>query len=162
MKAIWSLDPGGSSGLAWGIIDETAPTVAEALEGIQGKGSMTVKGQVEVQAMLLWEDWRTWQTHASVEQADGVNMVVENFIIRPGMHGGGVEGVYPARIGWALWGLRYGHEDMFPTIHWQEPGDAMSFGTDKRLRSWGLWVRGREHERDAFRHLALRVAKLMK
>jgi hypothetical protein len=62
----------------------------------------------------------------------------------------------------------------------QTPADAKSFATDKRLKEWGLWdvatARGSgrggrvkrganlgvgDHRKDAMRHLALRVAKIL-
>ena len=45
----------------------------------------------------------------------------------------------------------------------QTPSDAKRFGTSDRLREWGLWSvsRGSEHRRDAARHLALRVARIL-
>jgi hypothetical protein len=43
----------------------------------------------------------------------------------------------------------------------QSRGMAKSTATDERLRAWGLWTKGSDHERDATRHAitALRRAK---
>jgi hypothetical protein len=46
-------------------------------------------------------------------------------------------------------------------VVWQQPSAAATFGTKSRLESWDCWVRGKQHERSAWRHLGVRVAKLM-
>lgn len=61
-------------------------------------------------------------------------------------------------IGVARWLCHYfGAEFVEPL---QKPSEAKRFVPDQRLRDLGLWVPGREdHERDARRHLVLRLAK---
>lgn len=47
---------------------------------------------------------------------------------------------FPVRDAWAL-GITY-----------QSAAQAKGVVTDKRLKSWGLWVPGQQHARDAIRH----------
>jgi hypothetical protein len=66
-------------------------------------------------------------------------------------------------------GYRLGRADRFEDefkesaaeigVTFQAPSDAMTFATSERLKRWGLWVKGKEHERDAWRHLATFVAR---
>lgn len=39
------------------------------------------------------------------------------------------------------------------------PSDAMKFATDAKLRRGGMWVPGKEHARDASRHLLTRLVE---
>ena len=41
------------------------------------------------------------------------------------------------------------------TIHMQLPADAKNFVTDKQMKKIGLWKPGKDHARDAIRHLVL-------
>lgn len=41
----------------------------------------------------------------------------------------------------------------------QTAADAKSIITDERLRRWGLWVPGNNHENDACRHLILHLRR---
>lgn len=43
----------------------------------------------------------------------------------------------------------------------QPASEAKGYATDARLRKWGLWTVGKEHGRDATRHLALRASKVL-
>lgn len=43
----------------------------------------------------------------------------------------------------------------------QSASEAKGYATDARLRKWGLWTVGKEHGRDATRHLALRASKIL-
>jgi hypothetical protein len=53
---------------------------------------------------------------------------------------------------WIAW--RYGCEFIL-----QSPADAKRFATDARLHECGMWVKGQDHARDAYRHLLLYLAK---
>jgi ABC-type taurine transport system ATPase subunit len=163
-----AIDAGGHTGVAWGIFD-TKVTTAEALMAGIDKGSDTITGLEVSQIKDLSRRWRQF-FYKCVNQGcmptESVELIVEDFVLRPGGHGGGKEGNVSQRIAWGLLGYRLGQADEFERAM-QEPAtvnqvifqipSAMSFATDKRLREWGLWVRGREHERDAWRHVAYRL-----
>lgn len=48
-------------------------------------------------------------------------------------------------------------------LRFQMPSDAMTYATNERLKSWGVYplTVGKEHARDALRHLALGASKVM-
>jgi hypothetical protein len=46
-------------------------------------------------------------------------------------------------------------------LTYQSASDAKSVVTDDRLRALGLWIRGQQHARDACRHLALFLRKIV-
>jgi hypothetical protein len=174
-RGIFALDPGGSSGLAWGIFDVSPNTpVAESLKKGQHKGSTTIEGEEHDQIEAIFEVWaRFYATcvHVGCLDPTEVEFVSEDFVQRPGSSGG-KEGNSPIRVMWGVEGYRMGRAAEFkgrkksksrvhaPRMILQMPGDASSFGTSARLKEWDCWVVGREHERSAWKHIGLRVAKV--
>ena len=100
-------------------------------------------------------------------------MVVEDYLLRKsGGWSAKREALAPVWIGGAMMGARRGRESLNETIYerpaegvtalWQPASAAKSYATDARLRLGGRYVRGRPHERDAWRHVALAYTKLRK
>jgi hypothetical protein len=97
---------------------------------------------------------------------DSCRLVIEEFILFPGAHAGGREGVNPLAVGWAFEGYRQGRGDKFsrekhvtPAI-WQTSSVGMK--SKPQLRKADCWVRGKEHERAAFCHIISRMKKEMR
>lgn len=55
--------------------------------------------------------------------------------------------------------MKRGAKVMRPPMILQPAGQAATYATNARLRYWGLWVVGREHERSAWRHVALFLSR---
>lgn len=179
MRAIFALDPGGSSGLAWGVFD-TSPdlTVAEAMRSRLHADSTTVVGDEYEQIKLIATFWMTFYRECVYERLldpQAVEFVCEDFVQRPGPTPGGKEGQSPIRIMWGVEGYRMGRADEFkgrkinskarihaPRMILQLPSDSSAYGTKQRLKDWNCWVVGREHERSAWKHVALRVARIQR
>lgn len=168
MKAIFAVDPGKHTGVAWAIVDETADTVADALPKKKFSGSATVEGSEMEQARELFDLWEQFKVGAVRKHKidpDDVELVIEAFTLIPGHHAGGKEGISPARIGWAFEAYRQGRGDKYrkrkhvTEAVWQEPG---AMRNKKHLKKWDCWVVGREHERSAFCHLGERLRHLMR
>jgi hypothetical protein len=165
---IFTVDPGGTTGLAWGLAN--APTSGKAswqdvFKNLQHAGSASVEhgnNQSDIvvhnqRVMNWWEEF----VDTVARQVDHYVFVVEDFILRPNVKGGSARsGLAPVRHGSVLqWEIM---------TRWMDDGDvefvyqsasrAKGMVTDARLRDCEHWVRGREHERDARRHLGLRVA----
>lgn len=171
-RALFVIDPGKHTGVAWGIFDINARSTGEALLNKTHAGSDTITGPELHQIKTLSRLWREFLFVCVNERCmpvDSVELVCEDFILAPGAHGGGKEGNISQRITWGLIGYREGQADEFERAM-QEPARlndvilqaprAMTYATNERLREWGLWVRGREHERSAWKHVAYRVHKL--
>lgn len=179
-RAIFSVDPGGHTGVAWGIFDVSLRDVGEVLRNGINKGSTTFEGDERQQIIDLaglWQDfYRECTTKYEISHQD-VELVFEDFTLRPGSHGGGKDGTSPERITWGFEGYRLGayHQWLrtfrkapghMPAIIWQMPADSHAFGkpidgkSQHKLKEWGVWVVGREHERSAWSHLALRIGKI--
>jgi hypothetical protein len=168
VKGILAIDPGNSTGVAWGIFDETAPTVAEAMQRRLHSDSTTVTGNELEQAEKLFKIWFVFRSDCykvALLDPENVELVIEEFNLIPGLHAGGADGISPARIGWAFEGYRQGRAAKFKgpkhtaQAIWQ-PASAMRY--KKQLRSWDAWVRGKEHERSAYCHIGARLMTLFK
>ena len=154
---IVGIDPGGTTG--WCIL--TIPT-----KSIFGN---------ESGAILNWEtgEWfgdENKQTDAICEFARtrqslaykvGPALVVEKWDHDPSFNNTDEEPYSPLRIGAKLGYAQHLGKIGDATLSWQGRTQAKSTATDARLREWGLYTRGSDHERDATRHAitALRRAK---
>lgn len=173
MRGIWCCDPGGSSGVAWGIIDETRPRAIDAVAARLSGGSATITGEVPAQVRALFLSWiRFKSTCVNVGLLDpaNVDLVMEDFILRGGPVVAGRSGTLPLSIAWGFEGYRMGRRDEWAKSHklshytpitWQQPGAAARFGNKSILQDSDAWVKGREHERTAFSHMLLRANAVM-
>lgn len=168
MRGIFALDPGGKSGLAWGIFNDKADTVADAMRNGLYKGSATVIGGEAKQIKEIFDFWQQFKegcVRRHLLEPEQVDLVIEDFILLPGQHAGGKEGISPARIGWGFEGYRLGrgygyrrHKHITQAV-WQ-PATAMRY--EKKLKDWDCWVVGKEHERSAFCHIGARLMKVLR
>lgn len=168
--AVMALDVGGTTGVARGVF-EARETVEETLRGGVGVEAWEETGEPNEQAVVLAQEFLDWaaEKHLGLRGTEpipvqAVILVMESFELRT-VHAD----LSPVEVAWgikALLTLPVGTHDLggrrWP---WEEqtPADAKQFGTSDRLKRWGLFVHGRgsDHKRDALRHLALRVAKMI-
>ena len=168
---IFACDPGGSTGLAWGIFDPTVE-IGASLRGRTNFGSYTVTGDIRHQIRSISMQWRKFYNECVKHERlspEQVWYVCEDFIYTGGNYQGDSAKMSTALI-WGIEGYRMGRADQWaaghgrrqiivPQVVLQTAGDANAFAKDVRLREWGLWIRGKEHERSAWRHAALFLAK---
>jgi hypothetical protein len=168
------MDPGGHTGLAWGIFDPTA-SFTDAIAGAADKGSTTIVGEEHDQIRQIAYFWMRFYRGCVQERCmppENVEFVSEDFVQRPG-GSGGKEGQSPIRILWGVEGYRMGRADEFrgrqrsqfkvhaPPMILQHP--TLGSGvTSKRLRDYGCWVVGKEHERSAWKHIIVRLGMLQR
>ena len=176
---VFAMDPGGKTGLAWAVADLSLPNTRTILQNLTLKDSITVEGDEYQQIKEISQHWMKFFRDAVKEAGihfKRVDFVSEDFIPRPSSHqqAPGKEGISPVRILWGVEGYRLGRADEWqqrrrtkqrrlvsiPRVILQHPSQAAGFGTSDRLRDWDLWVVGKEHERAAWKHVALRVATL--
>jgi hypothetical protein len=186
MRGIMAVDPGGHTGIAWGIVNTNKKLVAEALAELIEFETMTIQidGRIRAedkpmpvqrQIPIIAELWRTtfrrW-VHKNQLPPDACDFVWEDFQLRPDQrHAGGQEGITPYGLICGVQGYRMGAasehrkrssvEALVKQPVMQQPSDATSFASDDKLRKWGLWTSGRDHERSATKHFAFRVHKLL-
>jgi len=157
-KAIFCVDPGGSSGLAWAVVDTSWGTVAEAMRNRQHNGSATVQGRDEMIHVKRIVDCFQYWTNGIENEITHIDLCIEDW--NP-LGKRSKEGSSPARIGWGLVGWLMGlgwDPDM--NVEWIQP-DAQRFATQARLRPMDAWVVGKEHERSAHALMVARLHKLM-
>jgi hypothetical protein len=168
---IFSCDPGGATGLAWGVFDPNVE-IGESLRGRMKAGSATIEGDIRSQIREIsgkWQEFYKECVQVGLLPHDKVWYVCENFIYSGGSYQGESAMISTALI-WGVEGYRMGRADQWaaghgrrkivvPQVVLQNPGDASAFAKDARLREWGLWIRGKQHERSAWRHLALFLKK---
>lgn len=170
---LFSVDPGGASGLAWGIFDPYAKTFQKVLDSQEESGSDTTTGEWYDQIPEIGWRWRQFFEMCVFEAGlpvDRVELVMEDFIMIPGSHVGGIDDTLSARIigglvgyrmgalgEWERWG---GGPVAMSNLVLQGANQASTFATGTRLKEWGIWVKGREHERSAWKHIALRLNKI--
>jgi hypothetical protein len=173
LYAIMAIDPGGSTGVAWAVFHEEAKTVKEAIDGKWAAGQRTYTGAPRQQVVDIARLWRrtyhTWVNGLGIPP-EKCYMVIEDFILGPNTPPGR-EPLLAATIGQGIYYYRLGsaHEHerwncgLVPpvSVWWQTPAQASSFARKERLKDWGVWSRGHQHERSAWKHVALRVALLM-
>jgi hypothetical protein len=173
MRALWCLDPGGSSGVAWGIVDETKKTAIEAVKHRIHSGSGTIAGPEATQIVGLYNMWLAFKRLAvqtCLLEPEQVEIVIEDFVLFGGRVSGGRQGTMPERIAWGLEGYRMGRRDQWRSNHlqshyspviWQQPGAAARYSNKNILIEADAWVKGRQHERSAFGHMLLRTNTIL-
>jgi hypothetical protein len=165
---VFCCDPGGHSGVAWAILNPSVDT-ERALRERQNAGSTTVNGDARTQVneiAQLWQSFFRACVRSCLDPGD-IYPVFEDFIYNPSTSYGGESAKISTQIIWAFEGFRLGTQYQWqvdhpgrkrifrPSLVLQPAGQASTYATNDRLKMWDLWVKGREHERSAFRHMAL-------
>jgi len=170
---VFAVDPGGATGVAWGIFDPGAKDGLEgALRDRMLHGSTTVTGDERTQISelaQLWSDFYNSCVRSALLPPQNVWLVVEDFVLKPGETAGGKDSTYPVALIWGLEGYRMGRlyewrqhkrgPAHVPPMILQMAGQAKSVATNAKMKDWGIWVVGREHERSAWAHIALFLKK---
>lgn len=154
--AVYAVDPGGTSGWASGMFKPRG-TLADtlrnhAVEAGEFDGS-TLDQSFDITNAFL--EYRERMFKARVRE---VILVFESFELRTQRTVlASVEVIHGTRCLLASEGVE------IDASHFQSPSQAKSFGTNARLKQWGLYSigRGSDHKRDALRHLALAVSRRM-
>ena len=172
---VFAVDPGGATGIAWGIFD---PKHKDGLEGalrdrlLPGSTTITGDERTQIREMAtLWSDFYSACVRSACLPIDHVWLVVEDFVLKPGETSGGRDSIAPVPLIWGLEGYRMGRLDEWqqhkrgpaamPPMILQLASQAKSVATNARMKDWGIWVVGREHERSAWAHIACFLKKYM-
>jgi hypothetical protein len=154
---VFAFDPGGTTGVAWSMMKVHA-TVAETLQAAE-VFSQDVTGDHREQAVKLDELLMACEYEWTVERAlsaGDIYVVSEGF----SLHKIGSRekvGLYPVWVAAMFEGLVHGRHE----VVYQEPSEK-KYATSARMKRWGLWRRGgSEHEKDARRHIAIRLNKII-
>lgn len=116
------------------------------------------------QASQLYRTWLRFQKFAwdAGVPYGAIFLIIEDFQLRQRS-----AELWPVEVTHALLALLMGAEGTWAgcvrpdCIDFQQPSTAMTYATNERLRRWELWTRGKEHGRDATRHLALAASRVL-
>lgn len=185
---IMAVDPGVKTGLVSCLLPIQVGTTWEALRAGRAVTSMTLDSKEEgrtgtglVVGRFGWleagqeiaERWIEFRKREHASCGGHVYLVFEDWIARPGA-GSDREGTASVWVMAAAMGFRRGLEAGYLDrcvvdgnsggigAIWQGASVAKGYATDKRLRGCERYVRGRPHERDAWRHVALAYANVVK
>lgn len=167
--AIFSIDPGGKTGVATAVVDLRQITVAKCLRRARAKGNLetwNIGGSFVEQAWKLARGIMDFTFEVHVERAlvedSNIFVVIEDFHIRemaadlsPVRITAGLETLFYSRNGQNMLDK---HEGYYTK---QSSSEAKGFCNDKMLENYGLLKGKSPHERDALRHLARRLDKLL-
>lgn len=164
VHAVLAVDPGGTTGVA-ACHAELQPTLKQTLlEGLTMRKAVEVRGTWRQQANQLYQMVLKFRYVAHVERgipAERVHIVFENYVPDPHRHG---KGAVDLTSVWVMAGAAARIEDPArdeDTILYQMPSEAKTFAKNERLKMWGLWEKGSDHKRDAWRHVAVRLNRIL-
>lgn len=165
--AIFSVDPGGTSGCATALLDLGQITVAKAMRRARAKGNIETwveHGDHTDQAWSIAQRLYDYYFNVHIERGlierDNFFIVCEKFELRQM----GAE-LSPVRIAAGLETLlcnvftdRWDNDEFYSL---QSASEAKGFCNNEMLDRWGLLRGLTPHERDALRHIARRLDKLL-
>lgn len=158
---IFAVDPGKVSGVAAGVFEVDQ---WESVSRVLGRGcweSWECVGSAAEQAMEIGEQFVDLRSEWNLRGVglDSIRLVVEDFALRGVRRLSDRSALDPVRVAAGMEALLLRGD---VEIEYQQPGEAMGYVTNERLRRWGVWVVGSEHRRDAVRHMVKRLAQEMK
>lgn len=158
VHAVFSVDPGGTSGIFAGYVD-LRPTLKETLlEGLTNRKAVEVSGSWLYQGREIARLMKRFLYTANVENSmrmDHIHFVFEDFVLRMPASTTNLTSIWVASSAVTSF-----NNDVYE-VDWQQPSQAKNKATNERLKLWKLWEKGSEHKRDAARHFALKVDKLL-
>lgn len=167
---ILAMDPGTTTGLAWGLIKLDEQDDMNSFQVVQRDLKMVSQVPADEgddfwteefnAAKVIANKWLDLQFRWNMMGISYQRMffVFEDFVLRPGhQHSSVRTGLSPVRITALVMGMLAGHSPL-PNYVPQQPGTAMSKATNDRLKANKLWIPGMPHGMDALRHLCLWVS----
>jgi len=169
--AVFGQDPGGTTGVAWGMFDLDLPDHGMVMRNREYSDQRQITGDERHQIRSIT---RYWSRFFKGVVRYGVHhkrvyFVCEDFTLRADT-GAGKEYTSPERIMWGVEGYRMGMADawhgslrgqqrqvIMPEMIMQQPSQAATYGTKDRLNQWDCWIVGKEHCRSAWSHIGLFV-----
>lgn len=138
-----------------------------SLENRMLHGSATISGDERTQIReiaSLWSAFYNACVRTALLPPDRIWLVVEDYIYTASNTYGGDSAAISTSLIWGLEGYRMGRADewkkhkrgtaVMPSMILQSASEAKGYATNARIKEWGLWVVGREHERSAWQHIA--------
>jgi hypothetical protein len=165
--AIYSIDPGGTTGIATCLANIGQPTVARCISRACAKGHLRTwneTGSYTEQAWSISHSIVDFFFNVHVERgivaADCCFIVIEDFHLR--LMSADLSPIWiTAGIEVLLSDAMSGQWHLNGFYSKQSPSEAKGFCTDAMLKKWKLFKHKSPHERDAIRHVARRLDRLL-
>lgn len=158
---VFAIDPGGTTGVAWGVFSWKGTVGKTVAEGqLMGSDQVGIDHEVEHAHEVLahYERFCALCHRAGVKR---IVLIIEDFVLRPQVATKGREMLSPVRITAILEGIAWGRYGAKLDYVLQGPSEAKGFATNDRLKRWGVQTHGGgRHAKDAWRHIAVYLAKL--
>ena len=167
--AIFVIDPGRTSGVTTAVIDMRQLTVQRCMRRARSKRLLEtwhVKGSSEQQAWTLSKQvvdfFFYWRIERGLVEESNCKLVVEDFKLRQ-MDAD----LAPVEVTFGMQTLLRGPQETQGLLSIdglytkQSASEAKSFCSDEMLKKWRLFTKKSPHERDALRHLAKRIDRLL-
>lgn len=173
--AVMAVDPGGTTGIAWGVFNLHHESIVDILDDREFDGDDEITGPEVWQAVQIVERWIDFEMFARIKfNCHESVLVFEDFVLRVGKGTSDRVGISPVRITSLVEGMltnKYvGTSHPMSEELWflsqrlkgvplklQQPGAAKGFATKERLQRWNLWTGTGRHARDAWRHICLAI-----
>jgi hypothetical protein len=159
--AILAIDPGNTTGVGACHIDLKVSRSASFSDGLHMLKNIEVRGPWNRQGAQLAEIANRFLFTAGVEHSIPVSrchIVCENFVLRRLVEGGATGNLTSVWVAASFVGY-LNRDDI--EVDWQMPSDGKSVNNEL-LKMYGIYVVGSEHMRDANRHIAVKVDKLLR
>lgn len=167
--SVFTLDPGETTGWAWGLFTRHELRVGEreAIQSAKADGRIG-HGQISCDYSKGWMLGEALAAQAIADQIlethqfclektggrFGVKQIsIEDFTLRERSKKRNL--LSPVRLTSGVLAVLEGDDRSWFVGKPQSPSNAKTTMTDDRLRAHGLWVPGKPHARDALRHLVL-------
>jgi hypothetical protein len=180
--AVMTVDPGGTTGVAQGLFNTRGGrlTIRSLVGRAVRKEAVRVAEVVPArepgpraesahQAAILYRAWLDFNFKATVElgvSVPDVHLVIEDFQLRQRS-----AELSPVEVTHAFLAYLRGETGTWAAmsltpagrLHFQAASEAKTYATNERLKLWGAYglTVGKEHGRDAARHLILRASKIL-
>jgi hypothetical protein len=177
-----TVDPGGTTGVAQGLFNTKGGRLSTKalLSRAVRKEAIRVAQVVPAEspgpraesahvAAILYRAWLDFNYRATVElgvNVPDVHLVIEDFQLRQRS-----AELSPVEVTHAFLAYLRGETGTWAAmslspegrLHFQAASEAKTYATNDRLKAWGVYglTVGKEHGRDAVRHLALRASKIL-
>lgn len=169
---IMAVDPGITTGLAYGIVDHlpdvaVSDLIAGNAEGVtveQVWEKDEVKSGIEIATLFMAK--RDECLAVKRPRCMKVVLVIEDFVLRGRIGSTKRDGLAPVRVTAAIHAAlmlkRIPFQDGVTLVTRRMPSEAMTYATNPRLKDWGIYPAtvGKEHGRDAARHWCTQLAKM--
>jgi hypothetical protein len=183
--AIFSFDPGSTTGVAMMLFSQGKVITLKnphplkrlsvfelPVNSLTKLPGDTMTSKYERAALILYQAWlhfRYLAKHTYDIPPENHILVIEDYLLKPTTGSTKREALSPVYVASTFQGIRMGQalayehfgfgKTSIPPINWSSPSNKAAVD-DARLRRAWVWIRGKQHGRDAVRHGMLKAMRM--